>query len=83
MEVRSSSKPPLEHAQQLLRLLLTFKTLREEIYLQVIKQTFENKSRVSVVKAWQLLTLLLSVSCPVPAFGHYLSGPFAMNCMHE
>jgi hypothetical protein len=61
---KSSKQEPIPHARKLLRnLMKTTQGLRDEVYLQVYKQTNNNPSQESCIKGWELMSFFL-VSFP-------------------
>jgi hypothetical protein len=62
---RSSSKQPNDHAKKLLRNLMTAPAgLRDEAYMQLVKQTTDNPKETSNEKGWELLFYFVSTFPP-------------------
>jgi hypothetical protein len=57
---------------ELLSACLQHKWLRDETYLQILKQIFQNPMRESETRAWQLLLLCMETFPPNPEFENYL-----------
>lgn len=62
---RSSSKGPIDHAKKMLaNLMIAPAGLRDEVYMQLCKQTTENPKVDSTVKGWELMVYCLSTFPP-------------------
>lgn len=59
--------------QSVLRKGFTSKPLRDEIYVQVIKQAINNPKSESMIRAWQMICMCLGTFAPSPEFLPYLS----------
>ena len=65
---RSSSKGPIDHAKKMLRnLLIAPSGLRDEIYVQISKQTKNNPKVESTIKGWELMRYCLATFPPSKA----------------
>lgn len=63
---------PASLASEVLRLGYEFKELRDEIYLQIIKQVTNNPKPESVAKGWQLICMSVGTFPPSAQFENYL-----------
>jgi hypothetical protein len=62
---RKSSKPPVDHAKKLLRELMQQpSTLRDEVYMQLCKQTTQNPKIASTIKGWELMVFCMATFPP-------------------
>lgn len=62
---RKSSKPPLDHAKKMLRNLMQQpSTLRDEVYMQLCKQTTQNPRIASTIKGWELMAFCIATFPP-------------------
>eukprot|EP00456_Euglypha_rotunda_P068051 TRINITY_DN591_c0_g1_i7.p1 TRINITY_DN591_c0_g1~~TRINITY_DN591_c0_g1_i7.p1 ORF type:complete len:814 (-),score=159.41 TRINITY_DN591_c0_g1_i7:107-2548(-) len=62
---RKSSKGPIDHAKKMLRNLMVSPVgLRDEVYMQICKQTTNNPKPASSVKGWELMTFCLATFPP-------------------
>ena len=65
MGLRKSSKSDSGHIDKLLRFALkSCQDIRDEIYLQLIKQTNANPSNESLIKGWKLILICCSIFPP-------------------
>jgi len=69
---RSSSKPPIDHAKKMIRnLMISPSGLRDEVYMQIAKQTNKNPKPDNTIKGWELMAFCLAAfppSRPVKTF---------------
>ena len=69
---RSSSKPPIDHAKKMIRnLMISPSGLRDEVYMQIAKQTNKNPKTDNAIKGWELMAFCLATfppSRPVKTF---------------
>ena len=71
---RKSSKDDSGHVEKLLRFALKApEELRDEAYLQLIKQTNGNPMSESLIKCWKLLAICASIFPPSDEFASYLA----------
>lgn len=71
---RKSSKGPVEHAKKLLRnLMIAPGGLRDEVYMQLIKQTTDNPRPQSAVKGWELMLFCLATFPPSKGLKSFLN----------
>lgn len=62
---RSSSKPPIDHAKKMIRnLMIQPSGLRDEVYMQIAKQTNKNPKPDNTVKGWELMAFCLATFPP-------------------
>lgn len=62
---RKSSKPPIKRAKKMLRnLMIAPSGLRDEVYMQLCKQTTNNLSMDLTVKGWELISFCLATFPP-------------------
>jgi hypothetical protein len=62
---RKSSKLPVDHAKKLLRELMQQpSTLRDEVYMQLCKQTTQNPKPASAIKGWELMVFCVATFPP-------------------
>src|SRR5688572_11624180 len=62
---RKSSKQPIEHAKKMLRnLMIAPAGLRDEVYMQLCKQTTQNPKLESTMKGWELMLFCLATFPP-------------------
>jgi myosin-7 len=77
---RVSGKDEIEHARKILRNLMQAPSgLRDEIYLQLIKQTTQNPRVSSTRKGWQLMNFCLVTFPPSKSLKKFLSNKISMN----
>eukprot|EP01006_Ploeotia_vitrea_P027799 TRINITY_DN60566_c0_g1_i2.p1 TRINITY_DN60566_c0_g1~~TRINITY_DN60566_c0_g1_i2.p1 ORF type:complete len:674 (+),score=448.69 TRINITY_DN60566_c0_g1_i2:161-2182(+) len=77
---RKSSKSEIEHVTKLLRSAMTSPAgLRDEIYLQLCKQTRKNPRVESTVKGWELILSCLATFPPSKALKKFLISYFEEN----
>ena len=71
---RKSGKPSMGHVEKLIRFALKApEELRDEIYIQLVKQTTKNPRSDSLYKGWSLLAICCSIFPPSDEFACYLS----------
>ena len=63
---------PLVLAQDILRQGLETPELRDEIYLQMMKQLTQNQVAASILKGWQLMCMCISTFPPTTGFENFL-----------
>ena len=63
---------PAMLAQDILRKGYEFKSIRDEIYLQIIKQLSNNPRPESVAKGWQVMCMCVGTFPPSPDFENFL-----------
>lgn len=74
---RKSSKAPIEHARKLISNALTHPAgLRDEIYLQICKQTTDNPKLDSTMKGWELMVFCLASFPPSKQLKKFLTSYF-------
>ena len=62
---RKSSKKPIQHARKFLKLTLhAEQIIKDEAYIQVLKQIRENKKYDSLLRGWKFMAILASVFVP-------------------
>lgn len=62
---RDSSKKPIEHAKKMLRLTMEApEELRDESYVQIIKQITNHKDHAKALRGWNLFALMASTYVP-------------------
>lgn len=62
---RKSSKLPLDHAKKMLKNLMSQpSTLRDEVYMQLCKQTTDNPRVASTIKGWELMVFCIATFPP-------------------
>uniref|UniRef100_A0A336ML90 CSON013868 protein n=1 Tax=Culicoides sonorensis TaxID=179676 RepID=A0A336ML90_CULSO len=61
-------------AQDIINMTLATAQLRDELYVQLCRQTTENPSRDSLIRGWELLAICLSFVPPSPTFQPALLG---------
>ncbi|XP_069954957.1 serine-rich adhesin for platelets isoform X2 [Cherax quadricarinatus] len=54
--------------------------LRDELFVQICRQTTENHKRDSLRRGWELLAICLAFFPPSDKFGPYLAGYIARHC---
>lgn len=64
-DLESSKKPPLEHIKKLLKIVLSAPSeVRDECYVQVLKQIKQHRVYANALRGWKALALLASTSAP-------------------
>lgn len=77
---RQSSKQGYSHAQKLIHNgLISPESLRDEIFLQIVKQCTKNPSIESTRKGWELIYLVLGSFPPSKSMSDYLKNYFTKN----
>lgn len=62
---RKSSKSPIEHAKKMIRNLMQAPAaLRDEVYMQLCKQTTDNPKDASTIKGWELMVFCIATFPP-------------------
>mmetsp|Transcript_11327 Transcript_11327/g.21550 ORF Transcript_11327/g.21550 Transcript_11327/m.21550 type:complete len:752 (-) Transcript_11327:204-2459(-) len=62
---RKSSKSPIEHAKKMIRNLMQAPAaLRDEVYMQLCKQTTNNPRDSSIIKGWELMVFCIATFPP-------------------
>jgi len=62
---RKSSKSPIDHAKKMIRNLMQAPAaLRDEVYMQLCKQTTNNPRDVSTIKGWELMVFCIATFPP-------------------
>lgn len=80
---RKSSKAPVEHAKKMIgNLMVAPAGLRDEVYMQICKQTTKNPSLESTIKGWELMSFCLASFPPrsVIIFIFLLPTAFLLDC---
>ncbi len=81
---RNSSKAPIEHAKKMLRnLMIAPSGLRDEVYVQICKQTNKNPRLESTVKGWELMRYCLATFPPSKSIKTFLSNYIVKNSAPE
>lgn len=63
---RKSSKRPVEHVKKYLKLVMnSVKELKDESYIQVLKQIKEHKDYAKAIRGWNFFAII--ASCYVPS----------------
>lgn len=77
---RKSSKSPMEHAHKLIRNVMTAPAgLRDEVYLQLCKQTTNNPKESSALAGWELMEYALATFPPSKPLKRFLVAFFKEN----
>jgi len=77
---RKSSKAPMEHAIKLLRNVMASPAgLRDEVFLQLCKQTTDNPRDSSTLLGWELITFCLACFPPSKPLKKFLTAYFTEN----
>lgn len=71
---RGGDQTPLAVATDLVGRGWTTAALRDELYLQLCKQTTLNRNLPSLIAGWELICICLCFFPPSPKFYHYLNG---------
>jgi len=70
---RKSSKPAIEHAKKLLRNIMFLPIgIRDELYMQICKQTTQNPRIASAIKGWELMVFCVATFPPSKQLKTYL-----------
>ena len=70
---RKSSKPALEHAKKLVRNIMVLPIgIRDELYMQICKQTTQNPRIASAIKGWELMVFCVATFPPSKQLKTYL-----------
>lgn len=70
---RKSSKQPLDHAKKLLRNIMVLPIgIRDELYMQICKQTTQNPRPNSAIKGWELMVFCVATFPPSKKLKSYL-----------
>lgn len=78
---RKTKKTPVEHAVSLLQMMLTAAPeLRDEVFIQICKQTRLNPSFESTERGWRLLLLCLATFPPSEELGLHLIA-YCVSCL--
>ena len=77
---RKSSKPGADHARKLIRnLMIAPSGLRDEVYMQICKQTTLNPKMDSTIKGWELMVFCLATFPPSKHLKQFLSDYISKN----
>jgi len=77
---RSTSKGPMDHAKKMLRNLLVAPSgLRDEVYIQIAKQTNGNPRESATIKGWELMRFCLATFPPSKAIRVFLVNYITTN----
>ncbi|EAY02359.1 RhoGAP domain containing protein [Trichomonas vaginalis G3] len=77
--LKKSNVNPSDNLQFLISTAYKSELLRDEIYFQIVKQTFENPNDECNKKTWQLLLLFTSLFTSNPNLSKYISGHLASS----
>lgn len=70
---RKSSKKPIDHAKKMLQnLMMAPAGLRDEVYMQICKQTTRNPRVASTIKGWELMSYCLATFPPSKHLRNFL-----------
>ncbi|XP_041367234.1 rho GTPase-activating protein 39-like [Gigantopelta aegis] len=71
---RKGRQSPMSHALEIVTKGWSIPALRDEIYIQLCRQTTENKREESLQRGWELMAICLHFFPPTIMFDSYLEG---------
>ncbi|XP_070199220.1 rho GTPase-activating protein 39-like isoform X2 [Littorina saxatilis] len=80
---RRGKQAPLSVALEIIGKGWTAANLRDEIFIQLTRQTTENKREESLQRGWELLAMCLNFFPPSNSFHSYLDGYISKNQDHS
>ena len=76
---RKSSKKPIKHAKKFIKLTINTPELRDEAYIQIIKQIKLHKKKENCLRGWNLFAIVASCYEPSEKLFYSILNLFKFN----